>query len=101
MFDLGRERYAPPPRDGDQTGRVAWETDLNQVRAEVATFLKSLQQSPHDDCTHTQIQAWLRDLRRSLDFHVDIASNDRGCPWQQGRLGDGCAETLPERVMMI
>jgi len=98
MFDLGSGRYAPPPREGDVAGRLAWEADLDRVRAEVASVSKLLKQAEQGDYTHTQVQAWLRDLGRSLGFQVFVASNDRGRPWREGRLGDGCVECLPETI---
>ncbi|MBI2752868.1 MAG: hypothetical protein HYX46_05055 [Betaproteobacteria bacterium] len=33
------------------------------------------------DRTHTEVQAWLRDLGRALGFSVHVAANDRGRPW--------------------
>jgi type II restriction enzyme len=47
-----------------------------------------------EDRTHTEIQAWLRDLGRALGFQVWIAQNDRGRSWAGGRLGDGCLERM-------
>ena len=48
-----------------------------------------------DGADHTQIQGWLRDLGLALGFDVWIASNDRGRPFEGGRLADGCLEELP------
>lgn len=95
MFDIGSGRYTAPPRDDDQRGRIAWEADLEKVRAESAAASKQQQRDAQSDFTHTQIQAWLRDLGRALGFRIWIAANDRGRPWEQGQLGDGCLDALP------
>jgi type II restriction enzyme len=35
----------------------------------------------HDgDCTHTEVQGWLRDLGKALGYDVWIAANDRARP---------------------
>ncbi len=95
LFDIGSSRYAPPPRDDDAAARAAWETDLLRVRQENARADKALAEARAGDRTHTEIQAWLRDLGRALGFRVWIAANDRGRGWGDGCLGDGCLEVLP------
>lgn len=95
LFDIGSERYSPPPRDGDDAARLAWEADLQKVRDETA---KSLQVARENDRTHTEIQGWLRDLGRALGFDVWIAANDQGRAFGTGQLGDGCLTQLPEPV---
>ena len=90
LFDVGSGRYAPPPA-GDDAARAAWEADLARVRDEAAV-------RPVDrngDRTHTEIQAWLRDLGSAFGFGVHVAANDRGRPFGDGRLGDGCLDELP------
>jgi type II restriction enzyme len=98
LFDLGSGRYAPPPRDGDETARAAWESDLAKVREEGARGQKALDAARAEDRTHTEVQGWLRDLGSALGFDVWIAANDRSRPLGTGRLGDGCLEALPESV---
>lgn len=95
LFDIGTGRYPAPPRDVDDTSRVAWEEDLARVRQENAKAIKSLEVAKDGDRTHTEIQGWLRDLGRALGYDVWIATNDRSRPYDGGRLCDGCLETLP------
>lgn len=90
LFDIGTGRYVAPPRD-DDTARRAWEADLGKMRA--AAVIQTAGGSA--DRTHTEIQAWLRDLGHAFGYGVHVAANDRGRPWGQGRLGDGCVEELP------
>jgi type II restriction enzyme len=98
LFDLGSGRYVAPPRDGDEAARAAWEADLAKVRDEGAKARKALETARAEDRTHTEVQAWLRDLGHALGFDVWIAANDRGRPLAEGRLGDGCLDALPEAV---
>ncbi len=97
LFDVGSGRYPAPPRDGDDTQRKAWEADLAAVRDD-AKRRKALEAGSEGDRTHTEIQAWLRDLGLALGFAVHVAANDRGRAWQQGWLGDGCMDALPASV---
>lgn len=95
LFDVGVQRYLPPPRGGDEQSRAAWEADLLRVREESAKDRKALDLARADDRTHTEVQSWLRDLGRALGFDVWIAANDRGRAFAGGQLGDGCLERLP------
>jgi type II restriction enzyme len=95
LFDVGQARYAPPPREGDDAARAAWEADLAKVREESAAAKKSRESAAEGDRTHTEVQGWLRDLGRALGFSVWVAANDRGRACKDGRLGDGCLESLP------
>ncbi len=98
LFDIGTGRYAPPPRPDDAAARAAWEADLEQVRADSAKMKEMLETAREGDRTHTEIQGWLRDLGRALGFEVWVAANDRGRTWGEGRLGDGCLESLPDAL---
>ncbi len=98
LFDIGAGRYPAPPRDGDDTARVAWETDLARVREESAAMRRTLDAARDSDHTHTEVQGWLRDLGKALGFAVWIAANDRSRPYGAGSLSDGCLVALPERV---
>ena len=98
LFDIGTERYAAPPRDGDEAARAAWEADLGQVRQVSAASENALKAAREQDRTHTQVQGWLRDLGVSLGFNVWVAANDRARPLDSGRLSDGCLEELPVAV---
>nr|MDP1119880.1 type II restriction endonuclease [Klebsiella pneumoniae] len=62
LFDVGSGRYPAPPPDGDALSRQGWEERLAQARAEAVKFEKASAQQRETDRTHTEIQAWLRDL---------------------------------------
>ena len=95
LHDVGSGRYAAPPLEDDAAARAAWEADLARVREETAAQRKAAQVAREGDATHTQVQAWLRDLGRALGYDVWVAANDRGRGHAGGRLGDGCLEALP------
>ena len=95
LFDVGQGRYQAPPRDEDPAARAAWEADLAKVRAEAASVKKALESQRRDDVTHTQVQAWLRDLGRALGFRVWVAVNDRGREHAGEPLARGCLSELP------
>lgn len=98
LFDIGSGRYQAPPLVDDAAKRAEWEADLERVREASRAELKAREAAREADCTHTQVQAWLRDLGLGLGFRVWVAANDRGRNWGDGRLGDGCLEALPESV---
>ncbi len=98
LFDIGTDRYTPPPRDDDAAAREAWEADLARVREDSANEARMRAAARDGDRTHTEIQGWLRDLGRALGFDVWVAANDRSRAWGDGRLGDGCLEGLPEAL---
>ena len=94
LFDIGSGRYPAPPGDGDEKARAQWEADLVRVR-EDAKRRKQTEAGCEDDRTHTEVQAWLRDLGLALGFAVHIATKDRNRLWSLGRLVEGCLEDLP------
>ena len=98
MFDIGSGRYPAPPRTEDQATLDAWRADLVKVREESAAAARSRQAEAEGDATHTEIQGWLRDMGLALGFNVWVAANDRGRTYDDGRLGDGCLETLSEHL---
>lgn len=98
LFDIGSGRYPPPPVDDSEAARQAWEADLATVRAESAKADKALAAARQGDLTHTEIQAWLRDLGRALGFDVWVAANDRNRGYGTGRLRDGCLDRLPSAI---
>ncbi|TWT44502.1 hypothetical protein RAS1_09170 [Phycisphaerae bacterium RAS1] len=98
LFDIGSERYAAPPRDGDAGALAAWEQDLARIREESAAQAKALRVAGESDRTHTQVQQWLRDLGLALGYAVFIAANDRTRACESGRLGDGCVDELPANL---
>ena len=93
LYDVGSGRYAPPPTGGDDALK-AWEADLERAREE-SRASRETGPARDTDRTHTEIQAWLRDIGRALGFDVWIAANDRSRPCGNGRLGDDCLEALP------
>ncbi|MFZ5496537.1 MAG: type II restriction endonuclease [Verrucomicrobiota bacterium] len=98
LFDVGSGRYPAPPRDGDEAARIAWEADLQKVREDGAAAAKQLRRTEEEERSHTEVQGWLRDLGRALGFDVWIAANDANRTLANGRLGDGCMETLPAAI---
>lgn len=95
LFDVGSGRFAPPPREADAAALSRWSDDLAQVRQESAASAKALAAARDGDHTHTQIQAWLRDLGHALGYDVWIASNDRGRLYADRPLSTGCLSALP------
>jgi type II restriction enzyme len=95
LFDIGAGRYAAPPRDGDTEALDRWRRDLAAVRELSAKEAKLQALARESDLTHTQIQAWLRDLGHALGYTVWIASNDRSRVIGNGWLADGCLGELP------
>jgi type II restriction enzyme len=66
LFDIGAGHYAPAPQGDDPELRAAWERDLANVRELTANEHKQLQAAREGDCTHTEVQGWLRDLGKAL-----------------------------------
>ena len=95
VFDVGKGSYPVPPSADDVAARTAWAADLALVRKESVQDQRLRTAAQENDRTHTEVQAWLRDLGHALGFDVWIAANDRARPWLHGRLGDGCIEFLP------
>ncbi|HVS52460.1 MAG TPA: hypothetical protein VHD62_08900 [Opitutaceae bacterium] len=95
LFDVGSGRYPAPPLSDDAAAQMAWEADLQKVRAENAAAAKSARRSDEEQRTHTEVQTWLRDLGRAMGFSVWIAANDASRPSGDGKLGDGCVTILP------
>ncbi len=98
LFDVGRSRYPLPPQTDDDQAYQRWEHDLACVREESAAEVRARAIAVDGDRTHTEIQAWLRDLGIALGYDVWIAANDRARPWQNGRLGDNCLSSLPQQL---
>lgn len=98
LFDIGGGRYTAPPRADDAGALAAWEAELQRVREESAAAHKATQRASESDFKHTEIQGWLRDLGHALGFDVWVATNDRGRPYGNGQLSNGCLEALPASV---
>jgi type II restriction enzyme len=101
LFDIGTGRYAPPPRGGDRAAVAAWQADLARVREDSEKSRRTGEREREGDRTHTQVQAWLRDLGRALGFDVWVAANDRGRPYEGAALGAGCLDRLPESITSV
>lgn len=98
LFDVGIERYKAPPAPGDEAALAGWQADLERVRTETETLRGADERARAGEHTHTQVQAWLRDLGMALGFDVWVAANDRGRAFGTGVLGDGCRESLPDSI---
>ena len=95
LFDIGAGHYAAPPRDSDPEHWLKWQRDLAAVRELSAKEARVQAQAREGDLTHTQVQAWLRDLGRALGFKVWIAANDRSRVVDSRVLSEGCITELP------
>ncbi|MFO1255402.1 MAG: type II restriction endonuclease [Sphingomonadaceae bacterium] len=96
LFDIGSGRYpAPPPSDAEDND---WFARLDTVRSEAAKLSKAQQVQGESERTHTEMQAWLRDLGLALGYRVWIAANDRGRLFGDAPLGKGCVEHLPPEI---
>ncbi len=98
LFDIGAGHYAPPPQEDDAELRAAWERDLAKVRELSVKEHKELEAAREGDCSHTEVQGWLRDIGKALGFDVWVAANDRTRPLGAGKLGDGCLTVLPSKI---
>jgi type II restriction enzyme len=98
LFDIGSDRYPAPPLEGSATTLVTWGSRLEAAREEARTLSKVALAQGDSERTHTEIQAWLRDLGLALGYDVWIASNDRSRPFNGIPLGHGCLERLPNAI---
>nr|WP_026201796.1 hypothetical protein [Bradyrhizobium sp. WSM2793] len=98
LFDVGMERYSAPPASEGDGARDAWLGELSKAR-ETAKKLEGLSAAAQDsDRTHTEIQAWLRDLGLALGYKVWVAANDRGRTYNGSTLSAGCLDCLPPSI---
>jgi type II restriction enzyme len=95
LFDVGSGRYPAPPLESEDLSDRDWDRRLAEARAEAVKFEKTALQQRDTDRTHTEVQAWIRDLGRALGYRVWIAANDRSRPYDGARLGEGCLDQLP------
>lgn len=96
LFDIGCGRYPAPPTVADAA--ADWSARLDLVREEARSLTKAQLIRNEDDRSHSEIQAWLRDLGLALGFRIWIAANDRGRLHDGVALGRGCLEHLPETI---
>lgn len=99
LFDVGSGRYPMPPQTTDDSSVTDWNARLQTARAEAESLNKQSLSNQESDRTHTEVQAWLRDLGKSLGFSVWIAANDRGRLYQNAPLSKGCLDQLPQSLM--
>lgn len=95
LFDVGSGRYPAPPLNDEPLTANDWEKRIAEARAEAVKFETTALKQRESDRTHTEIQAWLRDLGLALRYRVWIAANDRGRLHDGARLGEGCLDALP------
>lgn len=93
LFDIGSGRYPAPRMDDGDSGD--WLSRLEQARTEAATLSKAQIVQGEVERTHSDIQAWLRDLGLLLGYDVWMAANDRGRLHEGVPLGRNCLERLP------
>lgn len=98
LFDIGSGRYPVPPQGDGEDARLAWQTDLARVREDAVKANGLLAKARESDHTHTEVQAWLRDLGLALGYDVWVAANDRNRQMGDGKLGDGCLPSLPSQA---
>jgi len=98
LFDVGIRRFAAPPAAEGDAARNAWFAELSKTRETAKKLEGSVAAARQDDLTHTEIQAWLRDLGLALGYKVWVAANDRGRSYNGGTLATGCADSLPSSI---
>lgn len=98
LFDIGSGRYTAPPRDEEEQSQQQWLERLRQARDEAINLSGKALAQVEGERSHTEIQAWLRDLGRSLGYDVWIAANDRSRLHSGVPLGEGCLERLPPNI---
>lgn len=95
LFDVGSNRYALPENNGNT---AEWEADLLRVREASVKAQNQLEKACEGERSHTEIQAWLRDLGKALGYEIWIAANDRSRVWKDVKLADGCVAELPVSI---
>ena len=98
LFDIGSGRYPAPPLDQGSGDGADWLVRLEAARDEARKLDKTALTQGETDRTHSEIQAWLRDLGLALGYEVWIAANDRGRLHEGIPLGQGCLEYLPDTI---
>lgn len=99
LFDVGIGRFAAPPAAEGDAARDTWFAELSKTRETAKKLEGSVAADRQDDLTHTEIQAWLRDLGLALGYKVWVAVNDRGRSYNGGTLATGCADVLPSSIV--
>ncbi|RTM14190.1 MAG: type II restriction endonuclease [Bradyrhizobiaceae bacterium] len=98
LFDVGIDRFSAPPVAEEGEARDAWLAELSKARETAKRFEGSISADREGDRTHTEVQAWLRDLGLALGYHVWVAANDRSRTYNGAMLGAGCLDRLPVSI---
>lgn len=101
LFDIGSGRYAAPPLQPDDAAVEAWRIDVERVRADAEAAAKIRSKIDESDRTHTEVQAWLRDLGLALGYEVWVAANDAGRLWDGAPLSRGCMGEFPSELRSV
>ncbi len=99
LFDIGSGRYPAPPLATESGSNADWFNRLEIARQEAQILNKAQLVQGESDRTHSEIQAWLRDLGHALGYDVWIAANDRGRLYEGIPLGKSCLERLPDAMV--
>ena len=98
LFDIGSGHYPAPPRDDGGEAIGSWVAQLEMARVEATALNKKLAKQGEDDRTHSEIQAWLRDIGQALGYDVWITANDRSRLHDRRPLGERCLTALPGAI---
>lgn len=101
LFDIGSDRYAAPPLNGDDRAVEVWRQDLERVRSEADASARAREKQDESDRTHTEVQGWLRDLGIALGYDVWVAANDAGRIWEGAPLSKGCIPEFPHELSSL
>jgi type II restriction enzyme len=98
LFDIGSGRYPAPPLSTAGGTDADWFERLEIARQEARALSKAQIAQGESDRSHSEIQAWLRDLGHALGYDIWIAANDRGRVFNGVPLGKDCLEHLPDSI---
>ena len=98
LFDVGVGRFTAPPVGVGDGARDVWLSELSKAREAARRLEGAVAAARESDRTHTEVQAWLRDLGFALGYKVWIAANDRGRSYDGGTLATGCLDCLPQFI---
>jgi len=98
LFDIGTGRFTAPPLGEGNIARDEWLSELSKARDTAKKLEAPIAAARENDLTHTEVQAWLRDLGLALGYQVWIAANDRGRSYKGAMLAAGCLDRLPPSI---
>lgn len=98
LFDVGIGRFTAPPVTDEDVARDAWLGELSKAREAAKKLEGAIEADRERDRSHTEVQAWLRDLGLALGYKVWVAANDRGRAHNGRVLGAGCLDCLPDSI---